>query len=99
MSLLKGLLILFIFSKNLLLDLLILRIVLLLSMPFNFAMKFVISFLTLALAVFVVVPGVLVGVGLVCLFELFLYFLCRPVLLRTSLSGLPSLCPISFGLL
>ena len=49
MSLLKGLSILFIFSKNQLLDSLILRIVLLLSMSFNSALILVISFLLLAL--------------------------------------------------
>ena len=49
MSLLKGLLILFIFSKNQLLDLLILRIVLLVSMSFTCALILVISFLLLAL--------------------------------------------------
>ena len=48
MSLLKGLSILFIFSKNQLLDSLILRI-LLISMSFNFALILVISFLVLAL--------------------------------------------------
>ena len=49
MSLLKGLSILFIFSKNQLLDSLILRIVLLVSMPFNSGLIFVISFLLLSL--------------------------------------------------
>ena len=49
MSLLKGLSILFIFSKNQLLDSLILRIVLLVSMSFNSALILVISFLLLAL--------------------------------------------------
>ena len=45
----KGLSILFIFSKNQLLDSLILRIVLLVSMSFNSALILVISFLLLAL--------------------------------------------------
>ena len=49
MSLLKGLLILFIFSKNQLLDSLILRIVLLVSMSFNSSLILVISFLLLTL--------------------------------------------------
>ena len=49
MSLLKGLPIFFIFSKNHLLDLLILRVVLLVSMSFNCAPILVISFLLLAL--------------------------------------------------
>ena len=49
MSPLKGLSILFIFSKNHLQDLLILRIVLLVSMSFNSALILVISFLLLSL--------------------------------------------------
>ena len=49
MSLLKGLLILFVFSKNQLLDSLIFRIVLLVYMSFNSSLVFVISFLVLAL--------------------------------------------------
>ena len=48
-SLLKSLLVLFIFSKNKLLCSLILRIVLLVSMSFNSALILVISFLLLAL--------------------------------------------------
>ena len=73
MSLVKGSLILFIFSKNHLLDSLVLKIVLLVSMSFNSALILVISFLLLALG-FVVVPLVLVDVGLGCLFEMFLSF-------------------------
>ena len=80
MSLLKGLTILFIFSKKQLLDLLILRIVLLFSLLFNSAVILVISFLLLTLG-FVVVPPVLVDVGLRCLFEMFLSFLSVRVLL------------------
>ena len=49
MSLLKGLLILFIISKNQLLDFLILWIVLLVSMSFNSALILIISFLLLTL--------------------------------------------------
>ncbi|KAF6125257.1 hypothetical protein HJG60_009776 [Phyllostomus discolor] len=49
MSLLKGLSILFIFLKNQLLDSLIFRIVLLVSMSFNSALILIISFLLLAL--------------------------------------------------
>ena len=49
MRLLKGLSILFIFSKKQLLDLLILRIVSVVSMSFNSAVILVISFLLLAL--------------------------------------------------
>ena len=75
MSLLKVLSILIIFSKNQLLDSLILTIVLLVSVSFNSALILVISFLLLLQVVFVVVPRVLVGVWLGCLFELFLFFL------------------------
>ena len=49
MSLLKGLSILFIFSNNQLLDSLILRIVLLVSMSFNYALILIIFFLLLTL--------------------------------------------------
>ena len=49
MGLLNGLAILFIFSKNQLLDLLILRIVLLVCMSFNSAVILVMSFLLIAL--------------------------------------------------
>ena len=44
-------------------------------------------------------PPVLIDVGLGCLFVIFLSSLGRPVLLRISLSGLPLLCTIGFGLL
>ena len=81
MSLVKGLSILFIFSKNQLLDSLILRIVLLVSIAFNSALILVISSQYLLWVVFVVVPQVLVGLGLGCLFEMFLFFLGRPALL------------------
>ena len=76
MSLLKVLLILFIFSKHQLLDSLILTIVLLVSMSLNSALILVISFLLLAL-------GCLCCCSLsscrcmVRLFELFLFFLGR----------------------
>ena len=62
MSVVKGLLILFIFSKKQLLDLLILWIVVLVSMLFNSALILVSSFLLLSLD-FVVVAPVLVDVG------------------------------------
>ena len=62
-SLLKGLSILFIFSKNQLPDLLILRIILLVSMSFNSVLILVISFLLFALGCFGVLPAVLVDVG------------------------------------
>ena len=73
--------ILFIFSKNQPLDLLILRIVLLVSMSFNSALILVISILLLFWAVFVVVLQVLVDVELGCLFEMFLSVLGRLALL------------------
>ena len=76
----KGFSILVIFSKNQLLDSLILTIVLLVSMSFNSALILVISFYLLWV-VFVVVPRVLVGVWLGCLFELFVFLLGRSVLL------------------
>ena len=80
MSLLKGLSILFVFSKNRLLDLSILRIVLLVSMSFNSALILVISSFYLLWAVFVIVSPVLIDIGLGGLFEMFLSFLGRPVL-------------------
>ena len=79
MGLLKGLSILFMFSKNQLLELLIFKFVLLVSMLFNSALILVISFLYLLWAVFVVVPRVLVGIELGCLFEMFLSLLGKPV--------------------
>ena len=96
MSLLKGLSILFIFLKNQLLDLLILRIVLLVSMPFNSALILVISFLLPALGC-LYCPQVLVGIGLGGLFEMFLSFLGRQEKKWTMHVGqersvLPSLC-------
>ena len=68
----------YLFNEHLL-DSLILTIVLLVSMSFNSALLLVISFLLLTLGVFVVVPGVLVGVWLGCLFQLFLFFFGKPV--------------------
>ena len=98
-SLVKGLSILFIFSKNQFLDLLILWIVLLVSVSFNSALILLISFLLLTLALSVVVPLGLAQVGLGCLFEICLSYLGRPISLWASLSGLPLLCPIGFELL
>ena len=83
-----------------LLDLLILWIVLLVSMSLNSSLIFIISFILLTL-------------GFVCcysssscrcrvrlfIWNVSIFFLGRPVLLWTSLSGLPLLCPIGFGLL
>ena len=74
MSLLKGLSILFIFSKNQLLDSLILKIVLLVSISFDSALILVVFSFHVLWDVFVVVPRFLVGVGLGCLFEMFLSF-------------------------
>ena len=61
-------------------DSLILRIVLLVSMSFNSALILVISFFVLALGCLCCFSS-LVGVGLGSLFEMFLSFLGRPVLL------------------
>ena len=99
MSLVKGLSILFIFSKNQLLDLLILWIVLLVSMSFNSALTLLFLSSYSLWDLFLFFPPVLINVGLGCLFDMFLSFLGRPVLLWRSLSRLPSLCPIGFGLL
>ena len=100
MRLLKGVLILFIFSYKQLLDLLIvLWIVLLVSLSFNSAPILIIFFLLFTLAFVFIVLLVLVDVWAGCLFEVFLSFLGRPVLPCTSLSGLPLLRPLSFGLL
>ena len=98
MSLLKCLSILLIFSKTQFLDLLILRIVLLVSVSILHWSWLFPSFYLLWDA-FVVVPPVLVHVGLGCLFEAFLSFIRGPLSLWTSLSGPPLLCPIGFGLL
>ena len=78
MSLLKGLLILFVFKEPGL-NSLILRIVFLVSMSFNSALITGISFFVLALGYLCCCTQVLVGVGLSCLFEMFLLFLGRPV--------------------
>ena len=99
MSLLKGLSILFIFSKNQLLDTLILRIVLWVSRSFNSVLILVIFFLLLALGHLCCWSSS----SCRCRVRLFIWnvsiFLGSPVLLWTSLSGLPLLYPISFGLL
>ena len=81
MSLLKGLSILFIFSRSQLMDSFILTIVLLVSMLFNSALILVISFLLLALSCLCCCSSSLVDVWLDCLFEMFLSFLGSPVLL------------------
>ena len=71
MSLAKGLSILFIFSKNRLLVLLIFTTV---SISFSFisARMFTISFLLLILEFFVLLFPVVLGVKLGCLFDVFL---------------------------
>ena len=74
MSLLKGLSVLLIFSKNQLLDLLILWIVLLVSMSFTSVWSWLfLSFYSLW-DLFAVVPPILVDVGLGYLSEMFLSF-------------------------
>ena len=73
MSLAKGLSILFIFSKNQLLVLLIFTIVSFISFSFIFAWIFIISFLLLILVFFLVLLFTVVsGVKLGCLFDVFL---------------------------
>ena len=66
--------ILFIFSKNQLLDSLSFTIVLLVSMSFNSALILLFPSFYFLWAVFVVVARVLVGVGLGCLFEMLVSF-------------------------
>ena len=77
MILASGLLILFIFSKNQLLVLLIFSIASCISFLFISALIFTISFFLLTLVFFVVVVIflVVVGVRLGCLFNDFLHFL------------------------
>ena len=72
MKLAKGLSILFIFSKNRLLVLLIFTIVSFISFSFISAWIFIISFLLLILGLFVLLFPVVLGVKLGCLFDVFL---------------------------
>ena len=72
MSLAKGLSVLIIFSKNQLLVLLIFAIVFFVSISFVYALIFMISFLLLALGFVCSFSLVPLGVGLDCLFEIFL---------------------------
>ena len=72
MSLAKGLSILFIFSKNQLLVLLIFVIVFFVSISFISALIFMISFLLLTLGFLSSSFSSFLSVGLDCLFEIFL---------------------------
>jgi len=72
MSLAKGLSILFIFSKNQLLVLLIFTVVSFISFSFISALILMISFLLLSLGFFVLFFPVVLGVKLGCLFDVFL---------------------------
>ena len=81
MSLANGLSILFIFSNNQLLALLILAMVSFVSFAFISALIFIISFLLLTLAFFVYSFIVALGVELGYLFDVFLVSLGKPVLL------------------
>ena len=96
MSLLKGLLIWFIFLNNLLLDLLVLRIVLLVSVLFNSDLILVISFLLFSLGSVCFCYSI--SYRCIVRWFIWLFFFGRSVLLWTSPSGLPSLCTISFVL-
>ena len=66
MSLAKGLSILFIFSKNQLLDSLIFSIVFFVSISFISALIFVISFLLLTQVSFILASLLALGAGLLC---------------------------------
>ena len=72
MSLAKGLSILFIFSKNQLLVLLIFTVVSFISFSFISVLILMISFLLLSLGFFVLFFPVVLGVKLGCLFDVFL---------------------------
>ena len=96
MGLVKGLSILFIFSKNQLLDSLIFCIDFLDSISFISGLIFIISFLLLTLG-FVFSSSL--NLKLDCLFDFFLDFWDRYVTLWISLLRLLSQCPTDFGLL
>ena len=93
-SLARGLLILFIFSRNQLLVLLIFSIIIFISILFIFSLIFIIYFLllTFSFVFFLILLGGRCG----SLFEIFLFSWGRPILLWTSLLELPSLHPIDF---
>ena len=99
MSLAKGLSILFIFSKNQLLVLLIFNIVSFISFLFISAQIFMVSFLLLILEFFVVLLPVVLAVKVGCLFDVFPVSWGRIVLLLTILLELLLLHPIDFELL
>ena len=73
MSLADGLSILFIFSKNQLLVLLIFAVVFFVSISFISALIFMISVFLLTLGFFVLLSLIALGVRLGCLFEMFLH--------------------------
>ena len=98
MSLAKGLSILFIFSKNQLLVLLMFTFVSFISFPIISPQIFMISFLILILGVFVLLFSVVLCVKLGCLFNVFLVSWGRIVLLLTSLLEMLLLHPIGFEL-
>ena len=99
MSLANGLSILFIFSKNQLLALLIFPMVSFVSSAFICARIFKISFLLLTLRFSFLPFLVALGVALGYLFDFFLVSWGMPVLLWTFPLGLLLKCPIGFGLL
>ena len=98
MRLANGLSILFIFSKNQLLALLIFAMVSFVSFAFFSALVFKICFLLLKLWFFISSFLVALGVQLVYLFDFFLVSWSKPVLLWTFALTLLLHCPISFGL-
>ena len=95
MSRAKGLSILFIFSKNQIFILLIFAMVSFVSFAFISALIFKISFLLLTLLPSLVALGVELGY----LFDFFLVYWGKPVLLWTFPLSLLLQCPIGFGLL
>ena len=99
MSLANGLSILFIFSKNQLLALLIFAIVSLVPFAFISALIFKISFLLLTLGSSFLPSLVALGVELGYLFDFFLVSWGRLVMLWIFPLALLLQCPIGFGLL
>ena len=99
MSLANGLSILFIFSKNQLLALLIFAMVSLVSFAFISALIFKISFLWKKWGSSFLPSLIALGVGLGYLFDFFLVSWARPVMLWIFPLALLLQCPIGFGLL
>ena len=99
MSLTNGLSILFFFSKNKLLALLIFAMVSFDSFAFISALIFKISFLLLTLGSSFLPSLVVLGVGLGYLFYFFLVSWGKPVMLWIFPLALLLQCPIGFGLL